>query len=257
MREEKPEEPPLAAELERLFDKPEMTNNKPDYTDEKLEEIYFRAAFKEPEPISWKYWVSMQSWTAGQAARLMVGLEPDAFDNLSTGAKDSEVQRQRATKIERLAINNGMTVSSAREWLVWAKEQRFNLHPLFEIEILAAQQTDSKSSAPAIETAQNAAKVEATRGIKKSDVIVAFQGLHFDYDHWGKNLASPPKWLKECRVTPGVRGKQISATWNPVQIAAALLDKGIQIQRLDAVFVSLNDWATEWRKASDYFRNAP
>lgn len=94
----------------------------------------------------------------------------------------------------------------------------------------------------------------AVRGITKRKVILAFEGLHFDTDEkWSKALASPPDWLKDCRVEKG--NKKTSATWNPALIAAALFDKKIQIKKLDTVFVGLNDWADEWREASVSFRD--
>jgi len=90
-------------------------------------------------------------------------------------------------------------------------------------------------------------------GITKQRVIAAFEGLHFDSDaKWGKALASPPDWLKECRVTKG--NKSTSATWNPVLIAAALFDKGVSIKKLDAVFVGLSEWTEEWSDISAIFR---
>lgn len=95
--------------------------------------------------------------------------------------------------------------------------------------------------------------VKAVRGITKSAVINAFEGMHFDRDQWLKYLGDPPIWLKQCRVARG--SKKTSATWNPVQIAAALIDKGVPTKRLDVVFVRLNDWAEEWRDASSYFRD--
>lgn len=99
-----------------------------------------------------------------------------------------------------------------------------------------------------------AGKVEAVKGITKQQVINAFEGIHFDRDHWGKNLATPPNWLEYCRVARG--NKKTSATWNPVLIAIALTDpkRGISVKRLDAVFVDLKDWAVAWREASDYLR---
>lgn len=94
---------------------------------------------------------------------------------------------------------------------------------------------------------------EAAKGIAKSRVINAFEGLHFDRDKWKKYLGDPPDWLKDCRVAPG--SKKASATWNPVLIAAALFDKEVQIKKLNAVFVDLPDWADEWREASASFRD--
>lgn len=100
----------------------------------------------------------------------------------------------------------------------------------------------------------NPLPVKVGRGITKKDVMAAFQNLKWDYDHWGKNLASPPEWLIECRVAKGSRSKKASALWNPVLIAIALLDKKIPIIKLDTVFVNLKDWADEWRESSEVFR---
>jgi len=99
------------------------------------------------------------------------------------------------------------------------------------------------------------AKGEAVRGITKGEVMAAFQDLKWDYYHWGRNLASPPKWLIECRVAKGSRSKKASALWNPVLIAAALFDKKITEKKLDAVFVKLKDWTDEWQEASALFRD--
>jgi hypothetical protein len=50
--------------------------------------------------------------------------------------------------------------------------------------------------------------------------------------------------------------KATSSLWNPVEIAVALLDKGIPIKKLDTVFVGLRDWSDEWKEKSEYFRDA-
>ena len=76
--------------------------------------------------------------------------------------------------------------------------------------------------------------------------------MHYNRDKWGKYLGDPPKWLEECRLARG--SKKASATWSPVLIAIALLDKNIQIAKLDAVFVGLKDWADEWKEKSEVFR---
>jgi hypothetical protein len=89
--------------------------------------------------------------------------------------------------------------------------------------------------------------------ITKGAVINAFSGLHFDRDQWNTYLADSPKWLKRCRVKKG--NKRISATWNPVLIALALLAKGVSINKLDAVFIDLNDWAEDWKKETALFRD--
>jgi hypothetical protein len=105
--------------------------------------------------------------------------------------------------------------------------------------------------------APSAAKVETIRGITKSAVIDAFEGLYFKRDKWSKYLGdikSVP-WLIDCRVTPGIQGSKVSATWNPVLIACALNDKGITTKNLDTVFVGLKDWTDEWQEASALLRD--
>lgn len=99
------------------------------------------------------------------------------------------------------------------------------------------------------------AKPSGKKGITKGEVISAFDGMHFNRDKWSKYLGDPPEWLKECRVALGSRKKKVSATWDPVLIAAALFDKGIPIKKLDTVFVRLKDWADEWLEASESFRD--
>ena len=94
-----------------------------------------------------------------------------------------------------------------------------------------------------------------SRGITVSEVAAAFQDIKWDYTKWTKNLSTPAKWILPCRVAKGKKGKKNSALWNPAQIAIALLDHRIQIKKLDAVFISLNDWANEWREYSARFRN--
>ncbi len=98
-----------------------------------------------------------------------------------------------------------------------------------------------------------AAKGEAVRGIPKREIMAAFQGIKWDYDHWGKNLATPSDALKACRAAMG--NKRTSALWNPADIALYLLDEGVQLKKLDAVFNDLTGWADEWREKTALQRN--
>lgn len=102
-----------------------------------------------------------------------------------------------------------------------------------------------------------AAKVEAVkRSITKQQVINTFEDIHLDRNGWNNALSDVPKWIEPCRVTLGRKGDKTSpATWNPVLIAAALIDKGITPKQLNAVFVHLKDWADEWREVSASFRD--
>ena len=118
---------------------------------------------------------------------------------------------------------------------------------------LFVERADSSGHSEAPEQAvTTATSAQTSKGITKEQVKNAFEGLHFDRDHWGKNLASPPKWLVECRISKG--NKKTSALWNPVLIAAALFDKNIALKKLDAVFVGLSDFSLEWSSKSGDFR---
>lgn len=89
------------------------------------------------------------------------------------------------------------------------------------------------------------------KGVTKKVIQRVFSGLHFDYDHWGVNLADAPKWLIECRVSRGSRSGRVSHTWNPVLIGLALKDKGITKKQLNLAFMDLKDWKDEWQEKSD------
>lgn len=90
------------------------------------------------KPIDWRYWMSMKTLTAAQSSRLMVGLDPDVFTSLEHNGptrNDTSKHRDRARKIERLALNLGMEESTASEWVSWAKGHGFNIHRLFVVEV--------------------------------------------------------------------------------------------------------------------------
>ncbi|MEQ1813398.1 MAG: hypothetical protein ABL860_02965 [Candidatus Nitrotoga sp.] len=128
------------------------------------------------------------------------------------------------------------------EWLDWAIEQG-----LYKPADVPAAKVEAGADA----TSDNA--VKPVRGITKNAVIGAFTELRFNNDQWAKYLGDPPQWLEVCRVAKG--SKKVSATWNPALIAAGLYDKGISIKKLDAVFVSLQDWADEWKEKSASLRD--
>lgn len=146
---------------------------------------------------------------------------------------------------------------------VKAKIRDDKLHELHaELEVLNKRcnepftvkvETEPVATSGSVAQPAPAEKVKAARGIDKRKVMYAFQDIKWDYDHWGKNLSTPPDWLKTCRVARG--DKNTSALWNPADIGLALLDKKIKLKKLDAVFVSLNDWADEWREKTTLERD--
>lgn len=141
------------------------------------------------------------------------------------------------------------------EVIRWCKNDLLPIPPCWQPKVEAGVVTHTESTPEVEVQADTATKKEITKGISKNEVINSFNGIYYDRDQWDKYLADPPEWLKPCRTVPGKKGSnRQSALWSPVLIAAALLDKGITLKKLDAVFVGLPEWADEWREASDYSR---
>lgn len=92
------------------------------------------------------------------------------------------------------------------------------------------------------------------KAVQKKEIQKVFNGLHFDYYHWGRNLGDAPKWLIDCRVSRGSRGKRVSHTWNPVLVGLALIDKGVPIKCLDLAFMALKEWKDEWQDKTEILR---
>lgn len=142
------------------------------------------------------------------------------------------------------SMQNPSSYVTVRDLNAWLEQKGFTYKWTPE-ESNSVELDDSTQTAPAT-------KISHDKGIPKRDIMAAFQDLYWDYDHWGKNLATPPDWLKKCRVAKG--SKKTSALWNPVLIAVELLDKKIPTNKLNAVFVGLKDWTDEWQEASALLR---
>lgn len=89
------------------------------------------------------------------------------------------------------------------------------------------------------------------KAVQKKVIQKVFNGLHFDYDQWGRALGDVPKWLINCRVSRGSKGKRVSHTWDPVLIGLALMDKGITKKQLNLAFMGLKEWLKEWQEKTD------
>jgi hypothetical protein len=78
--------------------------------------------------INWNFWTSkMVRLTAGQAARLMRGLDPEIFETLNerpnlkyTQLSDPREQCGEARRIEQVALSRDMGTGTAIDWLRWA-----------------------------------------------------------------------------------------------------------------------------------------
>lgn len=199
-------------------------------------------------------WHLTDSWSIDQALHLiLLGYNEDIKRSIAYGfehCQEGSTGRDRAHALITIAdrfmtlAKSSINAGTIREhdtpanWLEWAKGKGYSVSHLMPADAPSMKEKDIK------------------QGITKQQVINAFEGLHFNRDQWTKALGKNiPNWLMECRVTPGVRGNKVSATWNPVLIAAALIDQKIAAKKLDAVFVHLKDWADEWQEKSALFRD--
>ncbi|MDO8264666.1 MAG: hypothetical protein Q7T21_15785 [Gallionella sp.] len=205
------------------------------------------------------YWIPLPKWEADQAIDLIAGVVPHRPSTVALEMLYGEcIQLPPTTENEfvvlkvdtireklRIAAHAyGKEELSPEEWLSFAGS--LGIAPSWrQLGIESGLLTDGQP--------EPAAKVKAVeRSITKQQVINAFDGLHFkDRNGWNNALSDVPKWIETCRMVPGRKGdNSMSATWSPVLIAAALLDKGISIRKLDAVFLKLPEWADEWREKS-------
>lgn len=104
--------------------------------------------------ISWRYWIDqMPTISAGEAARLMAGLDPDLYADLRSRPvpkNNVDAACKRATHLERLAIAESRTRATPDEWLEWARERRFQVHSGFEMAV------EDKRAREVLEAAFNA-----------------------------------------------------------------------------------------------------
>lgn len=135
-------------------------------------DAYLDGGFSEPVSISWEYWIGqVPRTTAKEASRLMAGLEPHAFEDLATCDQtkgDIAGRVARARKIELLAIREGMTEATPREWLAWAKQRNLNLHAMFAVAVDEWQTSQPERDTPACPSETAAAPLEKAREADKA-----------------------------------------------------------------------------------------
>jgi len=207
-----------------------------------------------PVPFD-EIWNLTDSWDIDLAGRLIVlGYNLDLKETIEYGLKEcpyGTTGRDQAdaliTVMDRfftlakaaIAIGVIKEHDTPANWMKWAKSKGYSIAHLVK--------------APAqVETERPQLK-----GMSKLDIARAFDGIHFKYDEWDRNLADFPKWLEPCLVSRGSKKRHLSHLWNPVLIALALMDKPryIPLKRLDLVFIGLKDWQSEWQDKSEYWRN--
>lgn len=82
--------------------------------------------------IDWRYWVqSMPTLAPSEACRLMAGLDPDLFGDLTARPvpkNDPSRACAEVRRMERLALAEGRGRLSPVEWYRWALERDFSVH---------------------------------------------------------------------------------------------------------------------------------
>lgn len=113
--------------------------------DEEISAAFRETVFND-DLISWRYWVEqMPTLSAGEAARLMCGLDPDKFQNLDerpSPKNDPEKQCVKARQIERMASREGKQSDTASNWLAWAKAKGYTVHIGFQIAVRDKQELE-------------------------------------------------------------------------------------------------------------------
>lgn len=94
--------------------------------------------------------------------------------------------------------------------------------------------------------------IDGPMPLTTSDIAFCFDGLGWDEKGWRRPLGDKPKWLDPCLVIPGAQGKS-ERRWNPVFIAAALLQRGyggVNERSIRARFQTkpqLRPWLEAWK----------
>lgn len=193
-----------------------------------------------------KGWWNLARVTPNEAAMLLCEINPHDFDANPLHVSSGQTTPNDYVRLKRVfedAQAGGTHHYTLKKWHEIAKNNNLKYHSWID-EYSKELELISQGSSKVI--------ADKVKGLNKRKIMSAFDGHHFDYSHWGKNLASPPNWLIECRVQIGT--KSVSALWCPVLIAIALLDKGVTLKELDLVFMGLKDWRREWQDKSEYLR---
>lgn len=197
------------------------------------------------------YWFGLKLWPLDAACRLVCDADPNNADQAPIQMPDP------TTRLEWVNLFHHATADDEVE-IIEGKGEARGVNPAAFIEWARSKGRglDAKFDALIANSKPTVKRETVTQGITKGAVINAFGGLHFDRGQWTKALGKNiPDWLMACRVSSGKQGSKVSATWNPVLIAAALIDKQIPINKLNGVFVHLKVWADEWREVSASFRD--
>ncbi|MHB1689760.1 MAG: hypothetical protein ACYCSR_03705 [Thiomonas sp.] len=196
------------------------------------------------EPIDWRNWVGNRPvLKAGDAARLMAGLEPTLHKSLEIARNESAGDaKQRARKFEEWAASQGMEHASPADWLTWGQSQGEAVHVGFR---LAVEQYAAPAGQAATESTQPG-------GLKTDDIASAFSSIFAmpRFLAYRKGLSDSKHGI--CRgSTGGGRGRGNQRIHNPVLVATYLRHKGAPIDKLNKAFQEeqcLEPWRAQWKE---------
>jgi hypothetical protein len=108
----------------------------------------------------------------------------------------------------------------------------------------ASQTAPSNASPPLVTATDLAAALDGCRWTGTKDGRASA---------WERRLSDPPKWMKASRKQRGAPGKAPSL-WDPVELASALVGKGVSVDSLTARFarhLCLRQWAARWNERAE------
>jgi hypothetical protein len=212
-------------------------HDKSEATSDRLLLSAFAESVNNGKAIDWRYWVhQLPALTAGEAARLMCGLDPDLFLNLeSRPNKNDQTQLcKKASMIQRLAEREGKVSATPSEWITWAGGHQIAVHDGFRLEV---------ESAPAMTTAMPAPVLPAcaSDGVEELDYsLLATPAELLDaFGKWGMDAAwfddlNSRQWLLDARRRKGQgqRGHVIEPLFCPFAVMNGLIGKVRKAKRL-------------------------
>lgn len=215
--------------LNRLFSNAETSEGSDKVEDS--DEAEFIAAFTETinndRLIDWRYWAQqMPVWTPSQAARLLCGLDPDAYESYESRPtrNDVSIPVTAARKIERLADAQGIHSLSPAKWLAWAVSSGFPVHAGLRL----AVESVSENNGPG----QNVAAIQASGPIQRTlwqerEILRVINELGYN-----PTMLPPPQRGKagvKSKVRAQLRGSEWQGTvfnkaWERLRATQEILD---------------------------------
>lgn len=194
--------------------------SKPLTHEEQLLQALFNECVFNERPINWRYWFKqLPTLKAGDAARLMSGLDPRIHKSLDTAQNQHHQGKycENAEKIQRHAESENKESAQPREWLKWADSYEYEVHYAFRFEIESVNHTQQ---AAALDSVAIDFRRLATRQ-KLVDVYGEYTGMNIG---WFKSLGDTPALMRARKVL-GQKGRASTGPlFCPYEVMLWLID---------------------------------